>query len=236
MSIPIQDDTPSGVLDIASAFFEFIPEEQIDGLDLPADAQTLPPSLQVLRAEELEIGQRYYIILTNGAGLYRYHIGDIVQVAGWMGTTPMIEFLSRGVNTSSIAGEKLTEYQVTRAVGSAIESLGLEKGCFVMYPVWADPPYYMLLIEGLSYLSPELRQALSKVIDANLMEANCEYASKRKGHRLGEVRTRFLADGELSELDRRLIMANKGRSEQFKHRCLLNKPLKADLIHPGIQR
>src|SRR5207253_6803395 len=104
MTIPLSDNTPAGVLDITSHYFEFIPEDEGDS-----------PQPTVLRADELIEGRHYYILPTTAFGLYRYHIRDVVRVTGFHNRTPLLEFLSKGSLFSSLTGEKLSEYHVTQA-------------------------------------------------------------------------------------------------------------------------
>src|SRR5207237_2397556 len=61
MTIPVGDATPSGVLDITTHYFEFIPQDEIDSAH---------PT--VLSAHEVEEGKLYFIIPTTACGLYRY--------------------------------------------------------------------------------------------------------------------------------------------------------------------
>src|SRR5262249_51568850 len=72
MTSPRDDGTPSGVLDVTTHYFEFIPEEEGDS-----------PQPTVLSADELVEGRNYYILLTTSYGLYRYHIHDLVRVTGF---------------------------------------------------------------------------------------------------------------------------------------------------------
>ena len=55
MTIPLADGTPSGVLDVTTHYFEFIPEEEGDS-----------PQPTVLAAHELQEGRTYYILLDDG--------------------------------------------------------------------------------------------------------------------------------------------------------------------------
>src|SRR5262249_8299499 len=57
MTIPFADGTPSGILDLVSHYFEFIPEAEADS-----------PQPTVLGAHELREGASYYILLTTGYG------------------------------------------------------------------------------------------------------------------------------------------------------------------------
>ena len=108
MTIPLEDATPAGVLDITSHYFEFIPEGEIDSAQ---------PT--VLGAHELQEGGSYFILPTTRSGLYRYHIVDLVRCVGYYNRTPLIEFLGKGNRFANLTGEKLSEYHVTRAVDSA---------------------------------------------------------------------------------------------------------------------
>jgi hypothetical protein len=105
MTIPVADGTPSGVLDITSHYFEFIPE---------AEADSRQPV--TLSAHEVEEGGTYFIVPTTAYGLYRYHISDLVRVTGFYNQTPLVEFLSKGAHFANITGEKLSEYHVTQAM------------------------------------------------------------------------------------------------------------------------
>ncbi len=53
----------------------------------------------MLGAHELKEGATYFILLTTAFGLYRYHIHDVVRVAGFHNGTPLIEFLSKGATS-----------------------------------------------------------------------------------------------------------------------------------------
>jgi len=213
MSVPIEDGTPAGVLDVTSNFFEFIPAADHESPDPP-----------VLRAHEVEPGREYFILLTTSAGFYRYDIGDQVRVTGFQGQAPVIEFLHRGSSVSSLTGEKLTEQQAVRAVEQACGQLGLPIRTFVLAPQWAGTPFYRLHLEGGPAIAGHPLQALAREVDAQLRAANIEYACKQDSGRLGPLELnplpeRFFAEHEAGELTRR-----GGRQEQHKHRYLLPMP------------
>ncbi|MEN9797803.1 MAG: hypothetical protein RL653_1499 [Pseudomonadota bacterium] len=58
-------------------------------------------------AHELEEGRTYEVVLTTGAGLVRYRLGDRVQVVGRHEATPCVRFVGRGDLVSDLVGEKL---------------------------------------------------------------------------------------------------------------------------------
>lgn len=129
MTIPIEDGTPAGVLDIRHHYFEFIPEDQANH-EAP----------ETVEAHELIEGQRYFILPTTAGGLYRYQIHDLIRCVGFHGKAPVIEFLNKGAHFSSLTGEKLSEFQVVAAVGAAQRTLNLRLSSFLLLPSWGDPP------------------------------------------------------------------------------------------------
>jgi hypothetical protein len=225
MTIPMESGTPSGVLDITTHYYEFIPE---------AEADSHRPT--VLGAHELKEGGRYFILLTTNYGLYRYHIYDLVRVTGFHNATPLIEFLSKGSSISSIAGEKLSEYQVAHATAGALQELDAAVSSYSLAPCWDDEmPYYGLFIER-GDLSEEAAGNLAGRLDARLREANIEYASKRDTCRLGAVRPEWVKTGFWQEWDRERLERSGGTPEQYKHPCLITDPqFAAGIRHPGRQ-
>jgi hypothetical protein len=77
----------------------------------------------VVPASEAVAGGRYGVILTTGAGLYRYDTEDLVEVTGFRSTCPVIRFVGRANHVSDHFGEKLNEMFVRehllRVLGAA---------------------------------------------------------------------------------------------------------------------
>ena len=213
MNLPLSDGTSAGVLEILGNFYEFVPAGEIDS-----------PAPTVLRCHELRAGQDYFILLTTGGGLFRYHIGDVVRCEGFApgGQAPIIRFLNKGQHTSSLTGEKLTEHQAVIAVGRAAERCGLAIHTFVLCPRWSNagsPPFYALNIEPSN--CPANRAAeLAAAVDSALAEANIEYASKRSSGRLGPVVVAAVAEGFFEQLLQQRVFLRGTRREQYKHQFL----------------
>jgi hypothetical protein len=212
MTIPLADGTPSGVLDITSHYFEFVPEQEIDR-----------PNPTVLGAHEVEEGKNYYILPTTAFGLYRYHISDVVRVTGFHNRTPLIEFLSKGAHFSNLTGEKLSEYHVTKAMESVLHRESISLGTYSLAPCWDDDqPYYGLFVERADITTPDIAARLADGLDQRLGELNMEYASKRDSLRLGPLRLAVLPNGTWQEWDRRRVSKTGGVLEQYKHPCLIS--------------
>jgi hypothetical protein len=214
MTIPLEDNVPAGVLDVTTHYFEFIPEDEIDS-----------PQPTVLGAHELADGGRYYILPTTAFGLYRYHIMDVVRVAGFHNKTPRIEFLSKGAYVSNITGEKLSEYQVTQAMVQVLHELDLTLGTYSLAPCWdEEQPYYGLFLEEGDLPEPAAGAKLARRLDERLRQANIEYASKRDTLRLGPVRMALVRPGFWAGWDRDRLRRSGGPHDQYKHPCLITDP------------
>lgn len=88
VTIPWQDDKPLAVM---SHFFEFLDEGG-------------EPRL----AHQLVPGRSYEVVVTNGGGLWRYRLGDVVECTGHVEATPSLRFVGRA-RVSDLRGEKLSE-------------------------------------------------------------------------------------------------------------------------------
>jgi hypothetical protein len=129
----------------------------------------------------------------------------------------VIEFLSKGLHTSSITGEKITEHQVVQAMQQTAEGLaGLEtfelQGCF------GNPPFYRLRVEATE--GADIRQVARRLDDA-LQAINLEYRSKRSSGRLGEIAVVIQPAGTFAAQEAQRILRRGGRGEQYKHKYLL---------------
>ena len=210
MTIPFEDESPDGILDVLSHHFEFIPEAEY-GSEKPI----------VLEAHELEEGKNYYILLSTCSGFYRYDICDVVRCTGFSGTVPILRFLHKGAHISSVTGEKLSESQVVDAMQSTLCELKHRVNFFTLIPVWDEPPFYRLLLEDGEVPSPGKLAEFEELLDSRLGEQNCEYREKRETGRLAPLRVLPLRRGSWTEFARQRREKIGGSVEQYKHPCLL---------------
>lgn len=210
-TIPIEDGTPAGVLDIRHHYFEFLPEDQIDR-----------PEPDTVEAHELIEGRNYYILPTTPGGLYRYQIFDLVRCVGFKGRAPLIEFLNKGAHISSLTGEKISEFQVVSAVNEATAELGLRLKSYMLAASWGEPPYYSLLVEDDDLLGPTSADRLAEAVEAKLSIGNIEYEAKRATLRLGPIRVRRVEPGSWADFQRRRLAKSGGTAEQYKQPCLMS--------------
>jgi hypothetical protein len=214
MTIPMADGTASGVLDVTSHYFEFIPEAEGDA-----------PNPTVFAAHEVEEGKNYYILPTTAFGLYRYHIHDLVRVTGFHNRTPLVEFLSKGSLFANLTGEKISEYHVTGAMGAVLKQMDLNLTTYALAPCWDDEqPFYGLFLERCDLQDRAQALRLAELLDRHLRESNVEYAAKRDSLRLGPIRMQLLATGAWHQWDRQRLANTGGTLEQYKHPCLISDP------------
>jgi hypothetical protein len=209
-TIPIESSTPAGLLDFRHHYFEFLPEDQL-GRDEP----------ETVEAADLVEGRNYFILPTTAGGLYRYQIHDLVRCVGFVGRAPLLAFLSKGSHFSSLAGEKLSEFQVVAAVDAAADALRLRPKAYLLLPRWADPPGYELLVESDDVRAGDEAARLAEEVDRRLRGINLEYEDRRATRRLGPTVTRRIKPGSWLDFQRRRLARSGGVAEQYKQPCLL---------------
>lgn len=128
VSIP-WPDAPAPVLAVRSHVLEFLDDKE-----------------RAWHVHELEEGKSYDVVLTTGAGLVRYRLGDRIEVVGRAAATPCVRFVGRADSVSDLVGEKLA----ATFVGSLLEQLRTADTRFLMlapsrrsslrYRLYADDP------------------------------------------------------------------------------------------------
>ncbi|RPJ70527.1 MAG: autotransporter, partial [Acidobacteria bacterium] len=163
---------PGALLAVRSHFFEFLPRAANGG-----DATRL--------AHELTAGDEYSVVLSNGAGLYRYRLRDVVRVVGHVGECPLLEFVAKEDQVSDRVGEKLDGRHVEAKLGESIAAAGLS-AVFAMV-AWEAGVHphgrYVLFIEAPGDADDALIAAAAR-LDGALRE-NPQYAYARD---LGQLR------------------------------------------------
>ncbi|MGV3531779.1 MAG: GH3 auxin-responsive promoter family protein [Chthoniobacteraceae bacterium] len=147
------------------------------------------PSGKIHLTHELRSGETYSVIVTTAGGLWRYSLGDLVEVDGFVEGTPSLRFLGRGNRVSDLCGEKLSEAFVTTAIRKACASFGLAPSFAMLAPEHSaeGPPFYTLFIEG------EVHDLLATRLDDALRE-NPHYAWCRDLGQLGPVQCCVVAE------------------------------------------
>ena len=160
VSLPLEE-AAAPVLAARSGFFEFLGEQG-----------------EVCLSWELETGRSYEVVLSNHLGLYRYRLGDRVEVCGWHGSLPMLRFLGRGRDSVDLCGEKLNEAFVGRALAGI-------PGFALLLPSGGASPHYVCVSDQPQ--APEVERCLRN---------NPQYDYARRLGQLGALQWRTLPDAQ----------------------------------------
>lgn len=159
--------------------------------------------------DEVEVGNKYQLVVTTQSGLYRYAMNDIVEITGWFNRTPTIRFVQKGKGVTNITGEKLYEHHVTTAVEAVCTHRGLQSD---FYLVLADveAQRYILYVETMTHMSN-----VDAEIERAIAERNVEFKAKRESGRLNALVVRCLRPGT-ADAYRSHCLSMGQRDSQFK--------------------
>ncbi|MCC6621640.1 MAG: GH3 auxin-responsive promoter family protein [Deltaproteobacteria bacterium] len=207
MNVPLADDRadrpPSGVLAVDAVVLEL----------MDAAGRTS-------FAHEVREPGRYEILLTSGAGLWRYRLGDEVEVTGgfeapgvapWpAGRAPELHFVQKTGNVLSLAHDMTTEAHVRRAVAVALPDA--RRWVFGPSP---NPDRYRIVVEG--PLAGDLGSDRAAALDAALQAANMGYLDFRGDGQLQplELVVRTSADFDAWEARRRGAAVSQSKPVVF---------------------
>jgi len=175
VSFPLENVQNGSVAAYTSFFYEFI---QVSDDKLENSSPKL--------LDELELGERYCVIVTTNAGLYRYNTNDIVEVAGFYHKIPIVKFVGRINNFSDIVGEKLKNSFVEKQVLTTLEENNI-KGEFLLFaPVKNETGgiFYTLFLE----IKKEGRKFNWKQIENEINSSLCKAFHYEYAYKLGQLR------------------------------------------------
>ena len=206
-SVPLSDQGDAGVTAVGTNVVEFH----------PADDDRAPEGRHLLTVDQLEVGRRYFVYVTNASGLYRYDMNDIVEVAGHYGQTPLIRFIQRGKAWSRSPARSSTRSR------SSPPSTRRWPGCGPL-PLHrrrrragrGTTPRLVFLVEFDDPVAEHDGSALVDRLDAALGGQNDEYQTKRKSLRYGPPIIRVVRSGEYDRYRRHMVETGQRADGQFK--------------------
>jgi hypothetical protein len=200
-------------------FFEFVPLEEIT-----------TPTPRAFACWEVEKGQKYVVVMSTCAGLWRYVLGDVVEfdticdLPHHEGGAPgregpsRLRIVGRHRLFINAFGENLIVEHIERAVDVAARSAGLLAGEFTAAPVYPSPgvrPGLELAIEIEAREVPAaLLDRFGDAFDNELKRQNADYTTKRTdGLGMAEPTITRLAPGTIHRW-----MASRGKLGG-QHKC-----------------
>lgn len=175
-------------------------------------------------AHELEVGTTYEVVMTTGGGLYRYRLGDWVEVVGHLREAPLLRFVGRRDARSDLVGEKLDARFVEQSI-STVVAAHRENIRFAMLAPNSEVNGYVLLAEPDENGGAASIATLAESLEGELMKSH----HYRLARQLGQLRS--LQPHLLNDSDRRweqTRMARGQRSGVIKPPVLLSRPFVED--------
>lgn len=174
-----------------SVFFEFLP---IEG-----------SGERTLLMDELEEGGRYELVVTNRSGLYRYRMGDVIEVVGWWKKAPVIKFCYRRNQVINIAGEKSNQQQLDRAIRCfAMRTHTEVRGYSVQEDMSGLAPKYLFYME-----CSGMPNHADSIFETCMCAANPEYRACRHMREIEPLHIEFLREGSFKRYERQLLLKGK---------------------------
>ncbi|KAL8502311.1 hypothetical protein ACS0TY_021448 [Phlomoides rotata] len=202
------------------SYFEFIPLHKSGEHDYIED-DPVPLS-------GVKIGQEYEVVLTTFTGLYRYRLGDVVEVGGFHGNTPKLNFICRRKLILTVNIDKNTEKDLQSVVERASQMLlrnsRAELLDFTSHANVANKPgHYTIYWEIKGEVEEGLLGECCREMDASFVDHG--YVVSRKCNTIGPLELCIVEKGTFKKIMEYFI-ANGAALSQFKTpRCTTNPVL-----------
>ncbi|TYG36617.1 hypothetical protein ES288_D13G078000v1 [Gossypium darwinii] len=173
---------------------------------------------------QVKLGQEYELVLTTFTGLYRYRLGDVVEVAGFHNGTPKLNFIFRRELILTVNIDKNTENDLQLAVGRGSEVLSKYGGELVDFTSHAEvmhqPGHYMIYWEIKGEVEERVLGECCGVMDASFVDHG--YVVSRRTNSIGPLELCIVETGTFNKvLD--YFIGNGAALGQFKTpRCTNN--------------
>ncbi len=191
-------------------YFEFTDADDIDN-----------PNPKFLQIHELKKGRRYLIYITTYAGLYRYNMNDMIEVTGFYGTIPTIQFIQKVNGIISMTGEKIHERQFMEAVRQAEKETGIKTRFYVGFADVNESRYHYYIEFADTNLSQESADDFAGNVDEKLKKINVEYEAKRDSFRVKAPVVHILKENAFEDFKVESIRRGLAREGQFKMNLLM---------------
>ncbi|XP_041453108.1 jasmonoyl--L-amino acid synthetase JAR4-like [Lytechinus variegatus] len=208
------------------AVMEFIKEQEMSS-----------SNPQTFFLHELELGEKYEIVITQPFGLYRYRMGDVIEVIDFHQDMPIINFLYRTGQMLNVRYEKLDQRIVSDSVLAATakwadrtlvefsvaESTMIDENCSIYEPK-EMMPYYIFFLEMKDSSSEPLSEEQKSMIDKELQDRNSDVKRLRGEGAISHPRVHLVRPGAFAELQHYIITNTGATANQYKPPRKLRTP------------
>ena len=152
-------------------FYEFVPLEEIDA-----------PNPRAFMCDEVEHGQRYVVVMSTCAGLWRYIIGDVVEFDTIPPDgPPRLRIVGRHRHFINAFGENIIVEHIENAVVEAARTVGATVGEFTAAPVYPESGRQAGLELAVEWSPADPQQLIvfRDAFDRTIKTHNVDYTTKR---------------------------------------------------------
>jgi len=180
---------------------------------------------RIYTIRDVEVGSKYEILLTTLSGMYRYAIGDVVEVVGFEGQAPVVRICYRKSQVINIADEKMNVRQLENAMRKFQRRAGCSaEGYCVDGDYTKKLPRYMLYLE---LAGGELPEDAAEILDECLMESCSGYKRDRELAELGKVFIQPVPKGAFKAYGRFMAKLGRRKEQDKPLRILITEEQKA---------
>lgn len=200
-----------------SCFYEFV----------PADSE----SEEFLTLDQLKAGEKYEILITTAAGLYRYRLKDVIEVKGFNGRCPRISFVRRKGQLFNVAGEKFSAEDARTCVELFEKAHGMRLENWLFYQDESVlPNRYAFVTE--CELPGDENDCIDE-LEGYMGQCNKRYESQRAKKFISRLTVQKLAPGTHAAWAQRCVEAGASAA-QIKPVHSLDTPEKKEFFLSGI--
>lgn len=180
---------------------------------------------RIYTIRDVEVGSKYEILITTLSGMYRYAIGDVVEVVGFEGQAPVVRVCYRKSQVINIADEKMNVRQLENAMRKFQRRAhcGAEGYC-VDGDYTKRLPRYILYLE---LADGELPEDAAEILDECLMESCSGYKRDRELAELGKVFIQLVPKGAFKAYGRFMAKLGRRKEQDKPLRILITEEQKA---------
>ncbi|MCM1266258.1 MAG: GH3 auxin-responsive promoter family protein [Bacteroidales bacterium] len=194
-----------------TCFYEFMPET--------GDGE------RIYTIRDVEVGSKYEILITTLSGMYRYAIGDVVEVVGFEGQAPVVRVCYRKSQVINIADEKMNVRQLENAMRKFQRRAECSaEGYCVDGDYTQKLPRYLLYLELSGGKMPE---DAAEILDECLMESCSGYKRDRELAELEKVFIQPVPKGAFKAYGRFMAKLGRRKEQDKPLRILITEEQKA---------
>lgn len=163
--------------------------------------------------------------------MYRYRLGDVVEVVGYHKGTPKLNFICRRKLILTINIDKNTEKDLQLVVETASNLLNKDEAEVVDFTSYADvsspPGHYVIYWEINGHVDDSLLNTCCTRMDVSFVDYG--YVVSRKTHAIGPLELRVVERGTFKRILEHFIASGAGLG-QFKTPRCTNNPGLLDIL------